>query len=53
MVRGPRTRPVPKAKVVPEDGETIKAAMKNGGLKNHNQNNDLIKFSSTCHLSVA
>lgn len=43
MVRGPRTRPVPKAKVVPEDGEDIKAAMKNGGmtsndLKNHTSN---------------
>lgn len=36
MVRGPRTRPVPKPKVVPEDGETIKAAMKNGGLKSNN-----------------
>jgi len=33
MVRGPRARAVPKNKVVPEDGETIKAAM-NGKLRN-------------------
>ena len=33
MVRGPRSRAVPKAKVVPEDGETLKAAM-NGKLRN-------------------
>jgi len=37
MVRGPRTRAVPKNKVVLEDGESIKAAMKaetNGKLRN-------------------
>lgn len=33
MVRGPRARTVPKTKVVPDDGETLKAAM-NGKLKN-------------------
>ena len=33
MVRGPRTRPVPKPKDMPEDGETLKAAM-NGKLRN-------------------
>ena len=33
MVRGPRARTVPKSKVVPEDGETLKAAM-NGKLQN-------------------
>ena len=37
MVRGPRARAVPKNKVMPEDGETLKAAMKaeaNGKLRN-------------------
>jgi len=33
MVRGPRARNVPKSKAVPEDGETLKAAM-NGKLRN-------------------
>ena len=33
MVRGPRSRAVPKPKVVPEDGETLKAAI-NGKLRN-------------------
>ena len=33
MVRGPRARAVPKPKVIPEDGETLKAAI-NGKLRN-------------------
>jgi alpha-tubulin suppressor-like RCC1 family protein len=33
MVRGPRARAVPKTKAIPEDGETLKAAM-NGKLGN-------------------
>ena len=39
MVRGPKTRPVPKPKVMPEDGETLKAAI-NGKL--HKGQTDLL-----------
>jgi len=41
MVRGPKTRQVPKAKVV-ADGETIKAAMKNG---NHSRSGAMDNFN--------
>ena len=39
MVRGPKTRPVPKPKDMPEDGETLKAAI-NGKL--HKGQTDLL-----------
>ena len=42
MVRGPKARQIPKAKVVPEDGETIKAAMKNG---NHSRSDAMDNFN--------
>ena len=45
MVRGPRARAVPKSKVMPEDGETLKAAMKaekNGKLMNGNGSHQLL-----------
>lgn len=42
MVRGPKARQVPKAKVVPEDGESIKAAMKNG---NHSRSGAMDNFN--------
>jgi hypothetical protein len=45
MVRGPRARAVPKSKVMPEDGETLKAAMKaekNGKLMNGNGSHQLM-----------
>ncbi len=43
MVRGPRARPVPKNKVVVEDGESLKAALKAGNLNGGANANDMVQ----------